>query len=407
MAPVAASVQRSIASSIQGSQKWDPLVLFKSGAAGAWYDPSDLSTLFQDSSGAIPVTTAGDPVGLMLDKSKGLVLGAEVVTNGTFDSATTGWASIGSATLSWDASGAALVNITGSGAGLAKSQTWALTVGRTYEITFDAKGGTYVGSLDVTVSSGLITAGLPITTEYSKKSVKFVATVADSAFQIQRATAAVGTVFIDNISVRELPGNHAVQATAASRPIYRQVGTLRYLEFDGVDDSLESSQNHQFNLNGPMSIFGGFNRTGAPKLYEALLSVASPGTAQSCALLVGGGSLNTDVWGPAGIRGTTPIVAGTPYVVGFNTPNWATHKSSGLSTLRSNGSNEPWAIYGGGANSTALVVSRMRVGVYNPTLGASFYAGAIFGTLALTRELTAPEISAVERYIGKKSGATI
>ncbi|SIO11886.1 hypothetical protein [Vannielia litorea] len=35
----------------------------------AWYDPSDLSTLFQDAAGTLPVTSAGDPVGLMQDKS--------------------------------------------------------------------------------------------------------------------------------------------------------------------------------------------------------------------------------------------------------------------------------------------------------------------------------------------------
>ena len=43
--------------------------LFASSEQGAWYDPSDLSTLFQDSAGTTPVTTAGQPVGLMLDKS--------------------------------------------------------------------------------------------------------------------------------------------------------------------------------------------------------------------------------------------------------------------------------------------------------------------------------------------------
>jgi hypothetical protein len=43
--------------------------LFASGEEGAWYDPSDISTLFQDSAGTTPVTTAGQPVGLMLDKS--------------------------------------------------------------------------------------------------------------------------------------------------------------------------------------------------------------------------------------------------------------------------------------------------------------------------------------------------
>ena len=54
---------------VQQQFKWRPGLLFREGQQGAWYDPSDLSTLFQDSAGTIPVTTDGDPVGLMLDKS--------------------------------------------------------------------------------------------------------------------------------------------------------------------------------------------------------------------------------------------------------------------------------------------------------------------------------------------------
>ncbi|WP_288944452.1 hypothetical protein [uncultured Marinobacter sp.] len=46
-----------------------PSELFKNGEQGAWYDPSDLGTLFQDAAGTTPVTADGDPVGLMLDKS--------------------------------------------------------------------------------------------------------------------------------------------------------------------------------------------------------------------------------------------------------------------------------------------------------------------------------------------------
>jgi len=49
--------------------RWTPLQLFLAGVLGVWYDPSDLSTLFQDAAGTIPVTADGDPVGLMLDKS--------------------------------------------------------------------------------------------------------------------------------------------------------------------------------------------------------------------------------------------------------------------------------------------------------------------------------------------------
>ena len=47
---------------------FDPATLFD-GERGAWYDPSDLSTLFQDTAGTIPVTTAGQPVARINDKS--------------------------------------------------------------------------------------------------------------------------------------------------------------------------------------------------------------------------------------------------------------------------------------------------------------------------------------------------
>lgn len=48
---------------------WSPLSLFAAGEQGVWYDPSDISTLFQDAAGTIPVTAVGQPVGKMLDKS--------------------------------------------------------------------------------------------------------------------------------------------------------------------------------------------------------------------------------------------------------------------------------------------------------------------------------------------------
>jgi len=48
---------------------WSPLSLFASGEQGVWYDPSDFSTMFQDSAGTTPVTAVGQPVGKILDKS--------------------------------------------------------------------------------------------------------------------------------------------------------------------------------------------------------------------------------------------------------------------------------------------------------------------------------------------------
>lgn len=47
---------------------FDPLSLFSAGQQGAWYDPSDSTTVFQDAAGTTPAAV-GDPVGLIKDKS--------------------------------------------------------------------------------------------------------------------------------------------------------------------------------------------------------------------------------------------------------------------------------------------------------------------------------------------------
>jgi len=48
---------------------FSPLALFAAGEQGIWLDPSDFSTMFQDSAGTTPVTAVGQPVGLIRDKS--------------------------------------------------------------------------------------------------------------------------------------------------------------------------------------------------------------------------------------------------------------------------------------------------------------------------------------------------
>ena len=48
---------------------FSPASLFASGEQGAWYDPSDLTTMFQDRAGTTPVTADGQTVGKILDKS--------------------------------------------------------------------------------------------------------------------------------------------------------------------------------------------------------------------------------------------------------------------------------------------------------------------------------------------------
>jgi len=61
---IAHAVRRAVAPAA-----FTPATLFGASDQGVWYDPSDFSTLFQDSAGTTPVTALEQPVGLMLDKS--------------------------------------------------------------------------------------------------------------------------------------------------------------------------------------------------------------------------------------------------------------------------------------------------------------------------------------------------
>lgn len=56
---------------MQGNSEWTPAQLFLNGEVGFWLDSSDLSTLFQDSVGATPVTGSTQPVGLWKNKLVG------------------------------------------------------------------------------------------------------------------------------------------------------------------------------------------------------------------------------------------------------------------------------------------------------------------------------------------------
>ena len=54
---------------LSAGQAFNPASLFAAGEQGVWYDPSDFTTMFQDSAGTTPVTAVEQPVGRILDKS--------------------------------------------------------------------------------------------------------------------------------------------------------------------------------------------------------------------------------------------------------------------------------------------------------------------------------------------------
>jgi len=188
--------------SLSPSPQFTPSYLFGAGEQGVWYDPSDFSTMYQDSAGTTPVTAVEQPVGLLLDKSKGLVLGAELVAPINF---TTGWTSTG-AVVTFDSSS------TYTAASVANVYKTYFTVGLWYKIVFKA---THTGGVTLYNSASganiINSVTLVSGTEYT---FYFLAV----ATQLNIRAAAAGSVTVSNISVKELPGNHATQATSASRP---------------------------------------------------------------------------------------------------------------------------------------------------------------------------------------------
>jgi hypothetical protein len=190
------------------------------------------ATMFTDNTGLTPVVL-GQAVGLWLDKSKGLVLGSELATNGDFSGGATGW-TLGSG---WSVSGGEAVRADTGVEGLL-SQNMGLVLGRTYLISFNIT----VASAGFEIRLGSNTSGARVflVPGSGAFSIIVTATSSNGIFYIRGSTTSAGT--IDNISVRELPGNHASQATAARRPFLRQETSGKYyLEFDGVDDSLQTA----------------------------------------------------------------------------------------------------------------------------------------------------------------------
>ena len=195
--------------------------LFRNGEQGVWFDPSDLSTLFQDAAGTIPVTGMEQPVGLMLDKRLGLVRGPELVSNGDFSAGQTGWAQV-IGTISVTA-GRLRVARGGGNIGRAASAAMTCTIGKSYEVSYIKNKMTSGSSgLIITTSATSTVGAIFIANSGAEGAGRTVFTATQTTHWIfcESGSGVDGDYAeFDNISVRELPGNHATQATAAQRPI--------------------------------------------------------------------------------------------------------------------------------------------------------------------------------------------
>lgn len=210
--------------------EWTPAEEFSNGEQGVWFDPSDLTTLYQDSRGQTPVTGSGQPVGLMLDKSQGLELGPEQSTD--YDSGD--WYATGSSPNQWQIDSANVVSVDNTGGtinSLMRSNNLGMVDGKTYRIEFEILTSNGIGGVRLTNATDNFS---PAFLSTGPVSVIFKAGGTNvGIFGLQAYPDWVGS--IGNISVKELPGHHAIQPTTAAKPTYSDVNGLG---FDGVDDLL-------------------------------------------------------------------------------------------------------------------------------------------------------------------------
>ena len=219
-----AGVDTATSAATAAVQAFEPIALFGAGEEGAWYDPSDLSTLYQDSAGTTPVTAAGQPVGLMLDKSKGLTLGSELAVSAPANGATYPFDTLAT-------SGPLITSAI---------HTPGVNAGATWDLGSILPIGTILRvSINISINSGSAPRLVFTTTNsgsggYASNNVFLSNGQNDLSFRITAGATRYlqigGDVSsfdfaVNSISVRELPGNHATQSTSTARPTLAVTGT--------------------------------------------------------------------------------------------------------------------------------------------------------------------------------------
>ena len=361
-----------------------PSSLFTSGEQGVWYDPSDFSTMFQDAAGTTPVTAVEQPVGLILDKSKGLVLGSELIVQPiNFNAnwiATTGGTPVASgSSFTTSSIGGFWIN--------------ALTPGKTYQVTVT---GTTTADSGVTLRQTNTTTTSQIRTGFG--SAVFTAQSGFMYFYVRNESA--GTTTVTSISVREVPGNHATQATTTSRPTLQQDAFGKYyLSFDGVDDYLVTGSIN-FTATDKMFVAAGVRKlSDAAQGIVAELSIDSGSNNGSFNLGAPGSALQNYAFASTGTAASSVVASSLAPIT--NVLSGLGNISGDSAILRVNGTQaaSSTADQGTGNYGNYPMYIGRRGGTTLP------FNGRIYSLIVCGKTASASEITSTENWVNSKTKA--
>lgn len=424
--------------------------LFANGEQGVWYDPSDLSTLFQDAAGTIPVTGVEQPVGRMLDKSgRGNhasqatttarpILSARVnlLGNTPWEGAVVGAAETCLPPTGWvkgfwtSGSIDAITDVNGD-----KALTFTATSGRIqFSQALSVKeNDVLVSRVDVLATSGLpanailefigsgtkqfFFNGSPIPnnaliSQPGQLSCTFIVGVGTTSvsprFGIGTNAAASGTVTTcrpDFRYVVDAPNLPAYQRVISSSE-YSTEGFPYYLQFDGVDDFLDAGT-LDFSAATQAAAVIGIKKLSdaiAARPYSHGLSTGQNGAFR---FLVpanpGQASARTSVRGADGILQET--VSTNDKAAPIKLVLCSTYGANERVSIRYNGTES--RVSSGTLGALTLPSARSVIGaqVTGETTQSSFFLGRIYGLAHIARALSPVEQRILEQFIRNKSRA--
>lgn len=362
------------------------------------------ANLYLPGVGAINGITAGnwlDTVGgtnaATVDSAVGLVVSAgkpspELVINGTFESGIAGW----TPTDATPSHSSGKIRIAASANFGRVNQSFTTVVGKTYLATatsyfISGTSGSYIAKNDNGVALNSLTSAGHTSGPDGDKFVVFAAT--STTTFISLGVLNTGSVFeFDNVSVRELPGAHLTQSTAANRPILRHSGGVYAWDFVSSDSftSTLTPGNAGFFCSGAQVNDSGVLRTllGAGAGSDASSGVWLARQVSSNLLMLQVGN------------GTTRNSIGAPYPVATNAVASAGWDSNamfvGINNTETNGAKT--------VNCTSANTMNLGVltGTTNPMLGT------IRATIIMPTVLpTASERATLRQFIASLSGVTM
>jgi hypothetical protein len=429
--------------------RFSVLSLFANGEQGVWYDPSDFSTLFQDSAGTTAVTAVEQPVGKILDKSgrgNHLVqataasrptLSARVnllTYSEQFDNAA--WVKI-STTITANATTApdgtstadsAMEGVTVAAHTSAQLFTALAATTYTFSVYIKANGRNYAhvwfGAINSGATVDLSAGTIAIITGFNNPDSVSVQSVGDGWYRASVTytnptlnAGATATVYISNtgdFALRSYAGDitkgiyiwgaSLVPADQASLPyqriaaatVYDTVGFPHYLKFDGVDDSLATASIN-FTSTDKMSVFAGVRRLSeaANQIYVEL----GTGDQNGSFLLLGRTAVTTDRFVSKGTAVSAADASSLPTVsyvktgIGDISGDILRFRQNGIQ-IASTTTDQGTGNYG----NYPLFIGRRN----NATLP---FNGHLYSLIVRGAQSTDAQIVSAESYVNSKTGA--